>query len=102
MTKKLELNEIIKFFKNKIGQRIKDKRIEKKMSVKKLAELSGVSERYIYILENYSSQDKTDKYRKFNPTLEVLVSLSFYLEIPLPELMKFDLTNTELKKNIEN
>ncbi len=92
-----ELRVRNEFHKEKIGKEIKNIREAKKLSVRELALKSGVSERYLYYLENYNAES-----RKLNPTLENLISIALALEIPLIKLLEFSLPASDLELRIND
>ena len=60
--------------------RVKEYRLNKKWSQKKLAQHVNVSRQTIISIESY----------RYNPSLELAMKLSFVLEAPLDQLFYFD------------
>lgn len=70
----MEKTEII----DKIAETIRIERLKKKLSQEKLAELAGISIKYLNSIEN----------QKVNPSITVIVNICLALDISLNKLME--------------
>ena len=70
----MEKTEII----DKIAETIRIERLKKKFSQEKLAELAGISIKYLNSIEN----------QKVNPSITVIVNICLALDISLNKLME--------------
>ena len=70
---------------------IKEIREKKKISLRKLSQQTGISRAYLYDLENN---------RRFNPTIQILCTISSCLDVNVKDLFYTELDIEKLKKKL--
>ena len=76
---------------NKVEYLLREVREGKGVTVRKLAEMSGVSKNYICEIEN----------GKANPTASVLCALATALEVPIDRIIRCEANKRDLENDIQ-
>jgi transcriptional regulator with XRE-family HTH domain len=76
-----------------LGEKIRLLRAEKKISIRKLSDMTGLSKSTLSDIENNKSK---------KPTVDTIERVAKALEIPISELFQGDVQNTETDDTVEN